>query len=485
MRKQKIPSALNNMKRPLVVLAFIFSLGILIASHIKISFVLVYSLTIIFLILSFMTFKKRIIFDTFLSCLILLFAITSLKNHNQLPNCHIYKYTSYKNNCFYTIKGFLNSQPVLKINQASFIFKAQQIQFDNLRHNCCGNILVYVKARNNFHYGEELILSGNLHRPYSFGRAAGSSYKNYLYNQGIYSILHVSAVHPIIRLNKNQGLAIKRFALWLKVKMEEVIFKYVSSLAAGVLDAMVLGERRNIPVFINNSMIKSGTVHILVVSGFNVGIVTLMVQAVLKLFRLPRKIRFYVAVPILIIYCLLTGASTPVVRATIMAAVFLFAYLVKKEPDIYNSCAISAIFILGINPRQLFDIGFQLSFVSVLSIVFLYPKIKSALRLESIKIKYLKFIIDGGLVSFSAWVGTLGFIAHYFKIFSPITVLANIVIVPLAALITLSGFSLIIIGMICPPVAQLFAHTNELLVAILLKINSVLIKLPGAYWYLS
>ena len=221
------------------------------------------------------------------------------------------------------------------------------------------------------------------------------------------------------------------------------------------------------------------------VSGFNVGIVALIIILLLKVVRVHKRARFYIAVPLLILYCLLTGASTPVVRATIMAVVFMSAYLVKREPDIYNSCALAAIFILGANPRQLFDIGFQLSFASVLSIVCLYPKIKKLLRIEFLRIKYLKFIIDGSLVSFSAWIGTMGFVAYYFKIFSPITVLANLFIVPLATLITLCGFSLLIMGLVLLYVTPLFAASCELLVTLLVYINAILIKIPGAYFYLA
>jgi competence protein ComEC len=251
------------------------------------------------------------------------------------------------------------------------------------------------------------------------------------------------------------------------------------------MDAMILGERRNIPALINNSMMKSGTVHILVVSGFNVALVTFMIILSLKLARIPKAIRFYIATPLIIIYCLMTGASTPVLRATVMAIVLMSAYLVKREPDIYNSCALAVIFILIINPRQLFDIGFQLSFVSVISIVYLYPKLKSFLSPGSLKIKYISFLVDGCLVSFSAWLGTMGLIAYYFRIVSPVTVLANIFIVPLASLITLCGFSLIVMEFICPILAPFFAYSSEFAVCLLLNINALLIKLPGAYFYLS
>jgi len=77
--------------------------------------------------------------------------------------------------------------------------------------------------------------------------------------------------------------------------------------------------------------------------------------------RLPRRLVVFISIPLLIIYCLATGASTPVVRATVMAIMFITAFLLKREPDIYNSCGLAALFILGINPQQFFNIGFQLS----------------------------------------------------------------------------------------------------------------------------
>lgn len=204
----------------------------------------------------------------------------------------------------------------------------------------------------------------------------------------------------------------------------------------------------------------------------------------MKLIRLPRGARFYVACLMLIIYCLVTGASTPVLRASIMTVVFMFSYIVKREPDIYNSLCIAAIFILAINPQQLFDAGFQLSFASVISIVYLYPRIKTFLKLGAVKIKFLNFCIDGVLVSFSAWLGTAGFIAYYFKIFSPVTVLANLFIVPLASLITLCGFCLVAAAFLCPALAGLFSATTELIILVLININNLSIKIPGAYFYL-
>jgi len=469
------------MQRPLAVLTFFFCLGIFVSSQISSSFLLAYALAVIFFSASLFSFKKGLVFNIFLFCLVFLLGSAVLKNSGTLPRCHIFNYVSYQHNQPYMIRGFIANEPQVKFRRTAFIFKAQEIQTANLHHRCCGDILVYAKSTKGLSYGEELILKGNLSKYIGLQQ----SYRNYLHNQGIFLVMRIKNAADIVRLNKNKGFVLEIFALWLKKKMEGIISKYIPSPAAGVLEAMILGERKNVGGFINNAMIKSGTVHILVVSGFNTGLVALIIILILKLLRFSKKARFYIAVPLLLLYCLLTGASNPVVRATIMTILYLFAYFVKSEPDIYQSFAIAALVILGINPRQLFDVGFQLSFMSVFSIVFLYPRLKSFLGLNFLKNKSLRFIADNFLVSFSAWIGTCAFVAYYFKIFSPVTVLANMLIVPLATLITLCGFSLIIFAFLFPPLAPFFASSSTLAVALLLHINSFLISIPAAYFYLT
>jgi competence protein ComEC len=179
----------------------------------------------------------------------------------------------------------------------------------------------------------------------------------------------------------------------------------------------------------------------------------------------------------------LTGASNPVVRATIMFIVFMFAYYARRQPDVYNSCAAAALAIVSFNPAQIFDIGFQLSFSSVLAIAFFYPRLKVRLRLEKLNCLWLRLPAEGCLVSLSAWLGTAGLIAFYFRMVSPITVAANLFIVPLAGLITLSGFSLLAAQSVSSYLALSFASMIEFLVSLLLSLNSLLLQVPHAYFY--
>ena len=250
------------MKRPLVVMALFFSQGILFASKIKISLSIAYYLLVIFFILSLLSFKRRLMFNIFVSCLIFVLGSVCLKNSKNLPQCHILKYIYYKDAGAYMLKGFVDSQPVSKNNKTSFIFKTQAMQFGNLNYSCCGKVLVYLKGKKDFSYGEGLILRGNLYRPFAKGHTHKQRYRDYLYNQDIYLIMTVKTPQDTFRLKHNQGFVPKRLALWLKERAEKLIFQHTSFLTAAILEAMVLGEKNDIPWNVFNAMMKSGTVHI-------------------------------------------------------------------------------------------------------------------------------------------------------------------------------------------------------------------------------
>jgi competence protein ComEC len=474
------------MKHFLFILAVIFSLGIFLETLVKTGFILVYILALTFLALSWLWRKSNSGFDIFVYILVLLLGIASSANSQVLPTCHINKYLRQGKDSRITLQGFIASQPCARYGQASFIFRTQKIFFDQLATKSCGNLLLKLKAgKEVWQYGDPLVISGRLCRPWQAGNIQGEGYREYLARHGVYSIMKPVFIRRLPASHKREGSILKKIALGLKFKVEDTFDQYLSPLAASILDAMILGERRNIPITVNNAMIKSGTVHILVVSGFNVGIVSFLIILFLKLLRLSRRSVIFVNIPLLILYCLVTGASVPVVRATVMAIVFMTAYLLKREPDIYNSSGLAALFILGFNPRQLFDIGFQLSFLSVIAIVYFSGRLQSLCRSTTLKSKPLKFILDSCLVSFSAWLGTMGPIAYYFKIFSPVTVLANLFVASLAVLITFCGFALVAAGLACPFLAPLFARSNELLVMLLIKINFFLVRLPAAYFCFS
>lgn len=459
------------MKKPLVWITIFFSLGIFSAGWIRIPFFWLYFASGSFLLLG-IFFGQKPAGMIFRAALVFLCGMIWLENYAIKPACHIERF-KYKGNKIYALRGWVSSYPEHKDNRTMFLFRAQEIATENMIQPCCGDVLAVIRGELKTEYAEELILECSLHRPFG----------EYLPRQGIYRIAGVKTPVFIKRIGKNKKLVFKKSLLKLKSRFESGFEKSLTPICAGVIEAMTLGEKKNVPQRVYKDMIRSGTVHILVVSGSNVGVVGFIIILGLKIFRVKRRIRFFCAVPLLLVYCFLTGASNPVARATIMAIVFLFAYFVKRQADIYNSCAASGLIILSINPTQIRDIGFQLSFASVLAIAFFYPRLKDWSRIDQLKCRWLRLPAEGCLVSFSAWLGTVGLIAAYFRMVSPVTVLANLLIVPLASIITLSGFSLLVAQSVSSYLALSFASVNELLVSLLLRLNILLLQLPHAYFY--
>ena len=471
------------MKRPLVVLTVSYCLGIILAHYLRVNFWVNITIGLAVLVALGCLKNNNYIFLASIFLLALITGMLNLKNIYILPRQHIRNLVHYKDKSFYNLTGFVDSPAEWKNNQLEFIFAVNRVQQDQLSWLACGKVLVKLDFARKLDYGDNLTISGSLSRPGSFSLVSGS-YKDFLARQGIYLIMRLKDSRGIISLPGQGGYAFIRYSLWLRQKLESVINQNLAPLPAAILSAMVLGQKQNIPWLVNSSMIKSGTVHILVVSGFNVSIVAFIFSLLFKIMRLGRKIRIILVLFCLCVYCFLTGASNPVIRATVMGVIFLLAYLFKRDPDIYNSLASAALFILLINPSQLFDLGFQLSFMSVLAIVYLYPKFKALICPDKLKIKIWRLMLEGFLVSSAAWLGTLVIIALNFRIIAPVTVLANIFIVPLATVITLCGFVLVASGLICPVLASIFSLPTTMLINLLLTLNEAVIKLPFAYFYL-
>jgi competence protein ComEC len=459
-------------KKPLVWLALFFSSGILASSNFKIPLAWLYwaAGTILFALIFF--WKIKYAGEILLAVMVLICGMIWQSNFRAISQSHILRF-HYQSQKVYQLRGWVNSRPEVEDNRTSFIFRIEEIGDEQRRQVCCGEILVIVNGILQAEYGEELIIEASLRRPFGI----------YLRRKGIFRICRVKSLHFIRKTGSNKGYPIKRMVLKFKSAVESRFESDLTPICAGIVEAMILGEEKNVPVKVYKDMVRSGTVHILVVSGSNVGVVGFIVVLLLKILRVPRRLRIILCAPILLAYCFLTGASNPVVRATVMAVVYLVSYFLKRQTDIYNSCSLAVIVILGLNPNQIFDIGFQLSFASILAIAFFYPRLKDRFRLEQLKCLGLRFLAEGCLVSFSAWLGTAGLIAVYFRMVSPITVLANLLIVPLAAIITLSGFSLLAAQSVSSYLALSFASVNELLVSVLLSLNSLLLLLPNAYFY--
>lgn len=464
----------------LPLLTVSFCLGICLIRYAYIPFLFLYLLLCILLILSF-------IFVKYKTSIWLLFLLAIFSGGLFLSNTYIFPSNHIRNLVFYKsdpvfIKGIVTSFPEIKPNRSSFILSAEELTQADKVYSVSGKALVRVFKKGTFSYGDRLLLEGRLYRPFSFSK--GFNYREYLKHRGIYCILSVKKNNFVKRLDRNTGNPLKSLTFKLRLRMKEVVSKNLSFFSAGILNAIILGDRQDLSFYARDALLKSGTVHIIAISGLHIGIVAFIILVMLKVLRIPRKPRHILTILILIIYCILTGANAPVVRATIMAVILLLGYFFKREVNIYNSLSLAALIILIVNPWQLFEVSFQLSFLSVASIVWLAPKIKAIFPERLYKIIGMRFLIPTFSVSVAALLGLLPLIAYYFKIITPITILANMIIVPYMSIIVASGFALGLIGVLVPFLAPIFAASCDLSILMLFKINSLLISIPGAYFKL-
>ena len=196
--------------------------------------------------------------------------------------------------------------------------------------------------------------------------------------------------------------------------------------AAGVLYAFLTGDRAYISINTFNSFKAAGTSHLLALSGLHTGIIILILSRLLDLFRSSKTIKLIIIGTFLILFCIFTGFSPSIIRASIMACVMLFCQSAGFRYDLLNSLSLSACIILLFNPYRLFDVSFLLSFSAVLGIACL-PNV-------NIKNRLLAKVYSALSVTVGATVFTMPLSFYYFSSISSVSVLFNLIMVPIASL---------------------------------------------------
>jgi competence protein ComEC len=230
-----------------------------------------------------------------------------------------------------------------------------------------------------------------------------------------------------------------------------------SALARGFL----IGETRDIPADVYARFRDSGTLHLLAVSGANVALVLLFSLWVMRPFWLGPTSR---AVALLVIIIVFTGVSygdPSVVRASLMAALVLGARLLGRTYDLNNIIAVTALAILMVQPTELFDIGFQLSFVTAWGLVFFVPRIGEALGAVSQRSWY-RWLAMPVLASVVAQIVSTPLILLYFQRFPLISLVANLVIVPIVSVGVIAAMVLLVADLIWPILGMLVGSLVDL-----------------------
>lgn len=330
----------------------------------------------------------------------------------------------------------------------------------NIRKNEYIQINVYNREKD-FLLGEILKLKTKLRPITSYRNPNSMDYAAYMKRNGIKYSASIQNDKDLQNVGMNQ----KYFFLNIPYRIKKYENKKIDALlpptSALILKGILIGERTQLPNEIEESFKKAGVYHILALSGFNVGLIALFIYTILSMLRIPQKLIYATTIICLITYALIVGLSPSVVRATIMCILFLFARLLNREASLLNILSASCLIILAWNPLSLMDIGFELTFMATIFIIFISPIIES--NLSFLPLWFSRLIS----ISASAQLGVIPLLIYYFNQLSVIAIISNIFIVPLTTIITYIGMISLILSHLNQWMASIFFQTTWLLIILL------------------
>ncbi len=305
-----------------------------------------------------------------------------------------------------------------------------------------------------FHYGDKIKLDCVLEIPKSFSPASDQEntfdYQMYLAKDGIFYICQ----KPKMEFISSGGNGVYKAILNVKNKFEESIEKFTPAPESGLLIGLLLGGDDKLSKEVQNNFSQTGMTHIVAVSGYNVTIVAEYLMMLGIFLGLWRRQAFWFAVIGIGLFVLMTGFPSSAVRAGIMGTLLLWAMKNGRLANSQNAIIFSAAIMLLINPLLLkWDIGFQLSFLATMGIVFLYPFLEKRLVLKNKTFGIWEIL----LLSISAQIFVLPIIIYNFGRLSIISPLANVLVLPIIPATMLLGFVSSMLGIFSNFLGTIFA----------------------------
>ena len=365
------------------------------------------------------------------------------------------------------IEGRLISPPEQKTNRIVIELETKKVN----GAEASGRLLLTIRASEensecSLVPGDIIRFRAKLKKPLHSQNPGGFDYAQYLQRRNIYAIAS-AALNAVKKTGHEKPGVFSRIARAASNDISRKIRANIPEREADVLGKMLIGDRTAISQEDREKFTNAGVMHILVVSGLNVAYVAAFFWFVFRIFGTPAKTAGLLTIPFIFLYVLATGANPPIVRAGVMACFIILSLSLARDANVFQSLALAAFTILIINPQSLFTASFQLSFAATAGIVLLYAPLSSPFRRLPAPLRWL---CNTAAVTVAAQLAVSPLLAYYFSKLSLIGLLSNILIVPLAGLITLTGLAFYISFYIAPWVTAALAFTNYHLVHFILML---------------
>lgn len=297
-----------------------------------------------------------------------------------------------------------------------------------------------------------------------------------LQSRGLCGVLRVENPGLIEIRQHSQSLrsSVRRF---LRTRFEQTLRQGLSADNLPIAQAILLGDRALLSTGTRSLFVESGTMHLLAISGLHVGIVAMFLYGLARGLRFPPRVVTLIVLGILTLYIDAADARPPMIRAFVLIAIWSFGRLLNRPSFSANSLALAALVLLGTNPTTLFDVGAQLSFLAVATILWSVAigrrrhddwnvdvavapdsqRARDALRpnWQRWLLASLRSLRRPMAISVAIWLISAPLTAATFHVLAPIGIVLNIVLIPLTGVALCFGFSGLLIGIVSPGLAAL------------------------------
>jgi len=372
-----------------------------------------------------------------------------------------------------TVEGVVTSDPERRATSLHANVDVQKINGAPAK----GELLAILGRDEPVTYGDTIILQGRIAEPQPFLTDTGHlfDYKGYLEVQGISAMMPQATVLGVTHNGFEPQYIFQTFLYSTKHLFEESVEKIFPEPDGSLLEGILLGERRGIPQNLTQAFVASSLVHVVVLSGHNITIVSEGVFRTLAF--LPRAAGYGVGAVLMVVFALMTGASATTVRALIMALVALLARYLHRSALALRSLAVAAAAMVLWNPPSLFnDPSFILSVLATFGLITLAPWVEQKIwRVPNYKRFDVRSIVATTIAveifvtpALLYFNGTLSFFA----------LPANVLALPVVPLAMLSGFIAGLLGLVTPALALVPALVCDLLLKWMILVATTTESLP-------
>jgi competence protein ComEC len=346
--------------------------------------------------------------------------------------------------------------------------------------------------------GERVEIMGVLALPKQAVAEGLFDYRTYLRRQNIYYQLTSESENDWQVLARPPAPPLAdRFSIWARQAL--AMGQPIEDESLRLEWALTLGWRTALTEEACDPLVRAATYHIFAVDGLRMAIIFGIFYSVLHVLGVPRAAVGIILLPVIWFYVALTGWPASAIRASVMLTIIIGGWALKRPIDPMNSLFAAALLILIFDPQQLFQAGFQLSFVVVLCLILTIPKLFDWVKRLTAPDPWLprqlhkrlpplfgipaRYTGDLAVTSFAAWVGSLPLVAYYFNIVTPVSTPANIVAVPLCVLVLVSNLISLLLAAWFPAAAILFNHAGWFGMECIRHTSSWFANWPAAYCY--